>query len=1610
MRIKFPFRNSLDRKTNKKNLYHINYRALFLLLIFLFENTYPLLALSSNNKMISSSQASNGGPVADAALDMVDLFTGDFNYSVPLITVPGPNGENIKVAASYHAGIGVDQRAGILGLGWSLNVGEITREVVGIPDDFAGQSVQKFNTTIYQYNSLGGMEDTKSYGPFYYNKISTASPYSLLFPYPGSHSYKTDNLVIHSGINDAPPSSQTYNSVLNASNSYKSNIGGSNMNFPTYFSRPTAPFAMPAYDNYIVNGDGIFGKLQPYIFSTSVGTNLYKDPTLYEGMGPKADIIQNRKTQFHFVGSTYNSNSYSMPSNTSTNRINSGYFVKYYTNAEINNSTNLFSNSTYTGFLDYRSVSSGTTRRPAPLYDANAIGGIEITNPSGLTYHYSLPVMVSGTVDKSFELNGDLKINYMPSYAASWKLTAITGSDYKDLNNNKIADIGDIGYWVQYKYGLWSNNFYESNILYGRQNNLSGKISSNHTDLIYRQGFNLHETRSEKYYLDFIRTSTHTAYFIKDIRLDEHSAEFGQKLSQVNPSLKLKRIILMRNQNRSLIENSSSGWNVTGLNSKFNSNLLMSPLDASLIHINKYNVNKTLIDKASLKSLEFVQDYSLCKKYYLNVNSSFGTVSSVDKYYLGSQDQTYFYALNNGSNVLYSSINPSLFNSTDANNSGKLTLNRINSFEDGGIAVYNPQIFDYRKTDVAKNPDYNPLKKDIWGYYKSDHDGDPTNTGYPTCISAPNKDAWSLWKITLPEGGTITMEYESDTYYREGFNDMDLINSPVFGANASRARSALKQPHYIYPIKSAGFSVYPSSVQWENSDKNYIESLLNGASGCTKVDTGSVWVIPILTSCPSPINAGDVSLRDFPEYFIGWNSVPWYSSPNHGRWPNIEDNYCNYPYTNYQNYDKTKYYGYQLQGARWLYGGGLRTKSITFYEPESNTSYKKNFVYRSGYCPAPPTPYILGIAAANTFYNLWNNTFNYIPYLNLTNIGYSTVEIKNEDVFMNSNGITKYYFQNDKFTYNPLTIMPSLSKVRDFGPCNSGYQNILNSNNTNLHIQNYELTYDMNAKLSDAEYKKLGRMVKIEKYADNVSTPVYSKQFNYASYSIEESYDVSQLVNYKKQIPKIVRLTCGTVSTSTCLGVCTDTEVSQFHSSFSSTGSYLVSSQETLDGITTTTNYEYDPLTTQLTSAISTSPTDGKLTTTYEYAYQATSSGGSPLSLKCLNESNLNQLNKLFREREYKSNIGNNSTSNSYLIKETKNANFSIINKIREFNPTTSSMNPGGYYYVNTSSNYVTNLRIPYNSYSGLLNTNTMGNTALTSNDYRSLGEPTLFGKNGKVLEKLGVNNRYNAVKFGYNDLFPLATVNNARYTSFGFTSFEDTITVATHVIHFGGEFTLGSSRKGYNGNVSPHTGSYFSEVPAQSAGPKTTSRLFDTDRTYEAKVWVHKSSPNTARLQMSLKGQTTSQIQINTTISVYKNDPANVQVGDWILMKCKLFVPPNLYIPDPSSTGYNQTPDLIISIDNNSSAQSAFFDDLMFGPIDAPIEGMVYDIRTGLLIASLDRENFASFMNYDAAGRIVSIYKEKKSYGIVKVAENQYNNCQSSNSMNANTNTLNNQ
>jgi hypothetical protein len=81
---------------------------------------------------------------------MVDLFSGDFSYNIPLMDVGG-----YPINIGYRSGISMDQEASWVGLGWNINPGTITRNLRGLPDDFNGSDSVKKTINIKENKTIG---------------------------------------------------------------------------------------------------------------------------------------------------------------------------------------------------------------------------------------------------------------------------------------------------------------------------------------------------------------------------------------------------------------------------------------------------------------------------------------------------------------------------------------------------------------------------------------------------------------------------------------------------------------------------------------------------------------------------------------------------------------------------------------------------------------------------------------------------------------------------------------------------------------------------------------------------------------------------------------------------------------------------------------------------------------------------------------------------------------------------------------------------------------------------------------------------------------------------------------------------------------------------------------------------------------------------------------------------------------------------------------------------------------------------------------------------------------------------------------------------------------
>ena len=571
--------------------------------------------------------------------------------------------------------------------------------------------------------------------------------------------------------------------------------------------------SFPSYDNYQVTAQGLSGSIQPYIFES--GT-LYRQNLKKEGSDTEYLIEYKRKSSFskkvnfRFKNDfsnrlTYNNavklivddddfnyentirDTQAGGFNTSDNHLAGSRHIEWFTNEEISDG-----NAQLKGFIEYPQHQGGVWAENIPSY-YDQIGGFMVTNESGVTYHYALPVYAYDEYSKSFveDDEGTYQSNQNGhAYAYTWLLTAITGPDYVDRGVSNKLDEEDWGYWVKFDYGFWAKDYQWRNPLVGHHKNLQKDIKT------FSKG------KKEIYYLDAISTRTHTAIFEKEIRADgkgtfntnnpDNNVGALVKYDYLDDpdcdptqepycpdlrmpyylfstaSLRLNRILLFQNKDlegittvESLKETSDTYDHVFDYSDdSYNYERIVRVHHGKSV-IDKYDISEhpTNLEAKSLRTIELDHTYDLAN----------GTTNSFDS---------------NGA-IYRTAPNTSLANTK----LGKLTLTKLRFLGKQGTQIIPPIDFEY-----ANNPNYQQEHYDTWGMYKSDYQSGIANESLNRVVtptSAENTDAWSLTSITSSLGAQINIEYESDSYQKPELYKAYNLNIEGYSYNSSLNKTKL---------------------------------------------------------------------------------------------------------------------------------------------------------------------------------------------------------------------------------------------------------------------------------------------------------------------------------------------------------------------------------------------------------------------------------------------------------------------------------------------------------------------------------------------------------------------------------------------------------------------------------------------------------------------------------------------------------------------------------------------------------------------------------------------------------------------------------------------------
>ncbi|WP_369013564.1 hypothetical protein [Flavobacterium anhuiense] len=518
--------------------------------------------------------------------------------------------------------------------------------------------------------------------------------------------------------------------VLPPMDYYEVNFNNTNLTEESNVENNNAVF--PSYDNFNVQAQGLSGNMSAPIFENGAlmgvsqrentnGYNVkytcdvdnYVNVPYYSKFRSKPVFYLDNEissySEANVDAAIFNYNSTNLKIFNHSNggdglpkpRRHTSTFVEYYTNKEIaTNKVNLAK----VGFLETGQF-TGYDRED--LLPQNGIGAFKITTADGKTYHYSLPVYNYEILTRTFGADGKVesksymeKTQFTP-FATHWLLTAVTGPDYVD-NGDGMAGQGDLGYWTSFEYGNWTEAFmwkapYKNDYIIDDNNpNIKTWIKG----------------RKQLYYLDKIKTRTHTALFIKSERTDALSDNFShyavERIDYLNsfdypnnpyefkfsvPSqkqLRLDKIILIKNQD-DIVDKKY------GADSNLSVEMKYVRKDSYNFRTAKYNMYDNVLDigdnwqgviDKAIKIIDLGYDYSLVP------------------------------------------------------GDSRLTLKSVNFKGKGGASILPPYRFEYN----SGNGSFDINNRDGWGYL------------------ADKPEAFSLNKIITPQGGSIQINYENSRF------------------------------------------------------------------------------------------------------------------------------------------------------------------------------------------------------------------------------------------------------------------------------------------------------------------------------------------------------------------------------------------------------------------------------------------------------------------------------------------------------------------------------------------------------------------------------------------------------------------------------------------------------------------------------------------------------------------------------------------------------------------------------------------------------------------------------------------------------------------------------
>lgn len=133
---------------------HVKRIAIVLFGTMVYQMVYPLKALALNSGP-SQPEFQGFAPISTSSL--IDPFSGDFSYNVPILDIDG-----YPLNLVYHSTSNMEEEASWVGYGWNINVGTLNRSVRGLPDDMNGAEIKHYQNMKDRLNKSSGISLTPS--------------------------------------------------------------------------------------------------------------------------------------------------------------------------------------------------------------------------------------------------------------------------------------------------------------------------------------------------------------------------------------------------------------------------------------------------------------------------------------------------------------------------------------------------------------------------------------------------------------------------------------------------------------------------------------------------------------------------------------------------------------------------------------------------------------------------------------------------------------------------------------------------------------------------------------------------------------------------------------------------------------------------------------------------------------------------------------------------------------------------------------------------------------------------------------------------------------------------------------------------------------------------------------------------------------------------------------------------------------------------------------------------------------------------------------------------------------------------------------------------------